>query len=84
MPQNDLRNFKQLFPKSTAQPKIQAVANDKYDEPLIEIVRSRLEGLGPVTVTQLAAPLALETVQIESALLKLEQEGFVVRGHFYR
>ena len=77
-----LEEFQQLFPKSTTQPKIQAVANDKYDEPLIEIVRSRLEGLGPVTVTQLAAPLALETVQIEAALLKLEQEGFVVRGHF--
>jgi len=57
---------------------------------LIEILRSRLEGLGPVTETQLAATLAVPSAvpngitaaEISAALLALENEGFVVRGQF--
>ena len=77
-----LEEFQQLFPKTTIQSEIQAMENVNHEEPLIEIIRSRLEGLGPVTIDQLTAPLAIEALQIETALLKLEQEGFVVRGHF--
>ena len=77
-----LEEFQQLFPKATIQPEIQAIENGSHDEPLIEIIRSRLEGLGPVTIDQLAVPLAIDALQIEPALLTLEQEGFVVRGHF--
>ena len=49
---------------------------------LIEIVRGRLEGLGPVTEEALAAPLGLAPHDIEPALLALETEGFVLRGRF--
>ncbi|MEQ6341387.1 MAG: DEAD/DEAH box helicase [Gammaproteobacteria bacterium] len=49
---------------------------------LVEIVRGRLEGLGPVTVAQLAQPLGLPVRDIEAALLALEGEGFVLRGSF--
>ena len=53
-----------------------------FDEALVEIVRGRLEGLGPVTVADLAASFGLNKLEIETALLKLEAEGFVIRGRF--
>ena len=49
---------------------------------LVEVLRSRLEVLGPVTTSDLAADLALSHSKIEVALLSLEQEGFVFRGNF--
>ena len=49
---------------------------------IVELMRSRLEGLGPVTVDQLARPVALSANDVTIALLALEQEGFVVRGQF--
>lgn len=55
---------------------------DTAEQALIEIVRSRLEGLGPVTVTQLAIPVGRSEVEVQQALLALEQEGFVIQGRF--
>ena len=52
------------------------------DEALTEVLRGRLEGLGPVTPGALAAPLGLEPDEISAALLALEAEGFVLRGRF--
>lgn len=52
------------------------------EEALVEIVRGRLEGLGPVTVDQLVTSSGLSKLDIESALLRLEMEGFVIRGKF--
>ncbi|MBT8143051.1 MAG: DEAD/DEAH box helicase, partial [Gammaproteobacteria bacterium] len=49
---------------------------------LINLLRSRLEGLGPVTTAALAHSLQLPVEQIEQAMLSLEQEGFAVRGHY--
>jgi ATP-dependent Lhr-like helicase len=49
---------------------------------LVEILRSRLEGLGPVTAQQLGAPLGIDALSIDTALLMLEAEGFVLRGSF--
>jgi len=49
---------------------------------LIEIVRGRLEALGPVTVGQIASSLALANSEIEIALLALESEGYAMRGAF--
>ncbi len=46
------------------------------------MVRSRLEGLGPVMAQTLATPLGLSPAAVDNALLALEQEGFVVRGQF--
>jgi ATP-dependent Lhr-like helicase len=48
----------------------------------VEIIRGRLEGLGPVTVPQLMDSSGLNKLEIETALLKLEAEGFVIRGKF--
>jgi ATP-dependent Lhr-like helicase len=52
------------------------------DESLVEIVRGRLEGLGPVTASAIADSLALPASRINIALGKLEAEGFAMRGRF--
>ena len=49
---------------------------------MTEILRGRLEGLGPATPGALAAPLGLEPDEINAALIALEVEGFVLRGRF--
>ena len=52
------------------------------EEALRELVRSRLESLGPVTATELAAPLAVSVPEIDTALLALEVEGQAMRGRY--
>jgi ATP-dependent Lhr-like helicase len=49
---------------------------------LVEIVRGRLEGLGPVSVPALAESLLLAPRCVEAALGVLETEGFALRGRF--
>jgi ATP-dependent Lhr-like helicase len=49
---------------------------------LVEIVRGRLQGLGPVTAPQLADSLGIELPAVDAALLRLEVEGFAMRGSF--
>ncbi|TAM22363.1 MAG: ATP-dependent DNA helicase, partial [Rhodanobacter sp.] len=52
------------------------------DEALRELVRGRLVGLGPVTVATLAQSLQVTTNDIETALLHLQSEGYVIQGRF--
>jgi ATP-dependent helicase Lhr and Lhr-like helicase len=52
------------------------------DEAIVELVRGRLEGLGPVTVGALAAAFAMPPSQLSAALGSLQAEGFAMRGHF--
>jgi ATP-dependent Lhr-like helicase len=52
------------------------------EQALVEILRGRLEGLGPVTQTELAVPLGLESRALASGLTALEVEGSVLRGRF--
>ena len=52
------------------------------DAALVELIRGRLEGLGPVTTAALAESLGLASYSIEAALARLEAEGFVMRGRF--
>lgn len=52
------------------------------DDALVEILRGRLEGLGPVTEAALAAPLGLKPGGIAAGLAALETEGFAMRGRF--
>ncbi len=52
------------------------------EQALVEIVRGRLEGLGPVTAAALAESIAVPEADIDLALLALESEGFVMRGSF--
>ncbi|HSO73343.1 MAG TPA: ATP-dependent DNA helicase, partial [Blastocatellia bacterium] len=59
-----------------------AEATWSSESALVEIIRGRLEGLGPVTVQGLADSLGLKVDPIEQALVSLEFEGFVFRGRF--
>ena len=60
-----------------------------YDKPawsredaLVEIVRGRLEGLGPVVPDELARCLGLTASELAAPLAALETEGFAMRGRF--
>ena len=80
-----LQLMQMLFDEAPIHPVIEPIAADEAgdtESAVREIIRSRLEGLGPVTVLQLAAPLALDTAIIDRALAALQQEGFVIQGMF--
>ncbi|MGH8244290.1 MAG: Lhr family helicase [Steroidobacteraceae bacterium] len=51
-------------------------------EALAEILRSRLELVGPVTETALSVALDLPAGQVRAALLALEAQGSIMRGSF--
>jgi len=70
-----------LEPPITAPQSVAQVAW-AFEEAVVEVLRGRLEGLGPVTVEGLAASSGLSKSDIELGLLKLEAEGFVIRGQF--
>ena len=53
-----------------------------FEDALVEVLRGRLEGLGPMTLESLAASSGLALKDVEGTLLKLEAEGFVIRGKF--
>lgn len=49
---------------------------------LVEIIRARLEALGPVRAVSLAEAMGIPVSRIEQALITLEKEGTIFRGHF--
>ena len=76
-----------VFPQASLDPPIAAPAlltqtTWTREDALVELVRGRLEGLGPVTAKGLAVSAGLPTSDIDATLLKLEAEGFVLRGRF--
>jgi ATP-dependent Lhr-like helicase len=52
------------------------------DESLVEIVRGRLEGLGPVTAQALADSVGVPASRMGIACAALEAEGFAMRGSY--
>jgi ATP-dependent Lhr-like helicase len=81
-----LPHFRTLWPRAKLEPAISAPAASCHecsrDDALVEVLRGRLEGLGPVTQDALAAPLYLAQSDIAGALAALEAEGFAMRGRF--
>ena len=82
-----LPQFQALWPGARLDPAIAAptayAGRDwPRDDALIEILRGRLEGLGPVTERALGAPLGLEANDIGGALAALQSQGFALRGRF--
>lgn len=82
-----LPEFQAAFPNTTIAPVITAPATPaarhwSSSEALIEILRGRLEGLGPATQTTLLAPLGALAIDAPFALTSLESEGFALRGRF--
>jgi ATP-dependent Lhr-like helicase len=82
-----LPQLQAVFPNAILEPLIAAPASFtettwSFEDALVEILRGRLEGLGPVTAKGLAASAGLAIGDVDRALLKLEAEGFVIRGRF--
>src|SRR6185503_19548869 len=82
-----LNQVRAVFPQASLAPPIETpaiFANETWaaGDALVEIVRGRLDGLGPVTVAQLAASFSLPEKKIDQALARLEGEGFAMQGQF--
>jgi ATP-dependent helicase Lhr and Lhr-like helicase len=82
-----LPQFQALWPAAKLDPAIvppaaYAARAWAADEALIEILRGRLEGQGPVTQGALAAALGVGAPDIGIALAVLVAEGFALRGRF--
>jgi len=76
-----------LHPDASMQPPIAAPAEYAAqtwtrEDALLELVRHRLGGLGPVTVRELAQSMHVDAGEIEQALLRLQSEGYVMQGRF--
>ena len=76
-----------LYPGATCEPSIEAPAEFSArpwtrEDAALELVRSRMSGLGPTTADALVATLALPQLDVDTALLGLESEGHVMRGRF--
>jgi ATP-dependent helicase Lhr and Lhr-like helicase len=76
-----------IFTEAELNPIIEAAgsaATKDWDKEhtLIELVRARLEGLGPIRESELALLFECTSNDIEVALLALENEGYAMRGHF--
>jgi ATP-dependent Lhr-like helicase len=73
-----------LHSGASVNPELTPPAERRWEQPdaLREILRSRLEGVGPVTVAELAAPLGVPEGDVDVALAALESEGVVFRGSF--
>jgi ATP-dependent Lhr-like helicase len=79
--------FAALWPDAATEPGIKAPATLAgkawaREDALVDIVRGRLEGLGPVTEAQLARSIGVEPAAVTAALVTLQTEGFAMRGRF--
>ncbi len=78
--------FRALFPRAATEPSVEVPAAHAKpwtrEDALVEVVRGRLEGVGPITSAAIAASLNLPVSAIESALAVLQAEGFAMRGQF--
>ena len=82
-----LPQFHALWPHATMTPAITAPARSAEqtwapEAALVEILRGRMEGLGPTTGAALATSLGLDSDAVAAALAALEAEGFALRGRF--
>jgi len=82
-----LNQLRAIYPQARLECQIESppsYANEKpsFEDALVEILRGRLEGLGPVTIPQLSNSFSLPPAQIDQALARLESEGFAMQGQF--
>jgi ATP-dependent Lhr-like helicase len=72
------------YPGATISPQIAPVGDspESPDEAIAETLRGWLESSGPVSVAALAERLQLDAAAIETALVRLESQGQVLRGRF--
>ncbi|MBE4747337.1 DEAD/DEAH box helicase [Corallococcus sp. ZKHCc1 1396] len=74
-----------LFPDVQTQPVLPVLEYDRpveRDAAVLQVVRGRMEMVGPTTVTELARLTLLDADDINLALHSLESQGSVLRGQF--
>ncbi len=77
--------FAALYPPAAFTPVAPVLPPERSwdrEQALREIVRGRLQGLGPVTVARIAASLRVSRSEVDGALAALQSEGFALRGRF--
>jgi len=85
VPAERLNLLRAIHPAGSLTPQIDPPSTYAAEEwssenALVEIVRGRLDGLGPITADELANSFSLPANQIDVALAKLEGEGFAMPG----
>ena len=76
-----LSEFQAVHTQSTACPDPSTVYKARPPEPeeaLVEMLRSRLSGLGPVSLGTLCEDLAVPVARVEAGLLALQSEGYAL------
>ena len=76
-----------VYPAASMRPELTALATTlavpaTCEEGVAEILRGWLESSGPTTAVRLSTRLAIGAPAIDAALIRLETEGQVLRGHF--
>jgi len=76
-----------VFPGARCEPALSVPERDRarawtHEDALRELVRGRLEAVGPTTAAELARSLGVAVPEVDFALGALEHEGFVLRGRF--
>lgn len=86
LPVERLAMLRAIYPSATLAPALQPPAgyDQAWDEEqaITELIRARLSGFGPLPVALIARSLALPASVVAQALLRLEREGYVMRGRF--
>ncbi|MFM0350364.1 DEAD/DEAH box helicase [Paraburkholderia sp. RL17-347-BIC-D] len=86
LPVERLTCFQSLFPDARLAPPVAApkgyTETWNADDALLDVLRARLTGFGPLPVGAIAEALKLPAASVEQSLTRLEAEGYVMRGHF--
>jgi ATP-dependent Lhr-like helicase len=76
-----------VYPEGRRDPHVEPPAEKaekiwQREAAITDLVRGRLQSVGPITARDMAATLAMSLSEINIALIELESEGFVLRGRF--
>ena len=76
-----------IYPEATLEPAITAPESERKrtwerEQAVRELVRGRMEASGPITAASLTEFFGLPPSEIDTALLALDGEGFLLRGRF--
>ena len=86
LPVERLALLKSIYPSARCEPALEPLPGfdqqSSEDDALVELIRARLTGFGPLPVPLIARPLALPASAVALALTRLESEGYVLRGRF--
>ncbi|MEA3130714.1 MAG: ATP-dependent helicase Lhr and Lhr-like helicase [Paraburkholderia sp.] len=86
LPVERLTCFQALYPDAPFEPPLSAPKGytDTWsaDDALLDVLRARLTGFGPLPMRVIAEALKLPAASVEHALTRLEAEGYVMRGRF--